>query len=197
MCAMSGDRVLSSVNVSMIANRVPRPFLHAHQRRPRFGMSDRRPSSPKRRLALIPTTAGYDFLPLAAARPFLAQAKKVVPWLPSTACRPLRGAGRSPPVCRQPSRPRWAARETERTRQWRPSAPSPRPATASPARFAPSRSMPRPSWLAWQKTARDTERDYLSVKLDDPSFPAPIYATLIEVEGQEGLQLIWSRPSRD
>lgn len=27
---------------------------------------------------------------------------------------------------------------------------------------------------AWQKTAKDTERDYLSVKLDDPSFPAPI-----------------------
>lgn len=50
---------------------------------------------------------------------------------------------------------------------------------------------------AWQKTARDTERDYLSVKLDDPSFPAPIYATLIEVDGQEGLQLIWSRPNRD
>ena len=50
---------------------------------------------------------------------------------------------------------------------------------------------------AWQKTAKDTERDYLSVKLDDPSFPAPIYATLIEVEGQEGLQLIWSRPNRD
>ncbi|UPK40316.1 DUF736 domain-containing protein [Bradyrhizobium sp. 186] len=24
---------------------------------------------------------------------------------------------------------------------------------------------------AWQKTAKDTERDYLSVKLDDPSFP--------------------------
>ena len=40
---------------------------------------------------------------------------------------------------------------------------------------------------AWQKTAKDTERDYLSVKLDDPSFPAPIYATLIEVEGEEGL----------
>ena len=50
---------------------------------------------------------------------------------------------------------------------------------------------------AWQKTARDTERDYLSVKLDDPSFPNPIYATLVEVEGQEGLQLIWSRPTRD
>ncbi|MFK4532029.1 uncharacterized protein (DUF736 family) [Bradyrhizobium ottawaense] len=50
---------------------------------------------------------------------------------------------------------------------------------------------------AWQKTAKDTERDYLSVKLDDPSFPAPIYATLTEVEGAEGLQLIWSRPNRD
>ncbi|WP_027062409.1 DUF736 domain-containing protein [Mesorhizobium loti] len=50
---------------------------------------------------------------------------------------------------------------------------------------------------AWQKTAKETERDYLSVKLDDPSFPAPIYATLIEVDGQEGLQLIWSRSTRD
>ena len=48
---------------------------------------------------------------------------------------------------------------------------------------------------AWQKTAKDTEREYLSVKLDDPSFPNPIYATLVEVEGQEGLQLIWSRPN--
>ena len=50
---------------------------------------------------------------------------------------------------------------------------------------------------AWKKTARETEREYLSVKLDDPSFPAPIYATLAEVEGEEGLQLIWSRPNRD
>ncbi|MDN5926522.1 MAG: DUF736 domain-containing protein [Hyphomicrobiales bacterium] len=50
---------------------------------------------------------------------------------------------------------------------------------------------------AWQKVSKETERDYLSVKLDDPSFPAPIYATLIEVEGEEGLQLIWSRPNRD
>ena len=40
-------------------------------------------------------------------------------------------------------------------------------------------------------------RDYLSVKLDDPSFPAPIYATLAELEGEDGLQLIWSRLNRD
>ena len=50
---------------------------------------------------------------------------------------------------------------------------------------------------AWQKHSDQSGRDYLSVKLDDPSFPAPIYATLIEVEGEEGLQLIWSRPNRD
>lgn len=50
---------------------------------------------------------------------------------------------------------------------------------------------------AWQKHSEQTDRDYLSVKLDDPSFPAPIYATLVEVEGEEGLQLIWSRPNRD
>ncbi len=50
---------------------------------------------------------------------------------------------------------------------------------------------------AWQKHSEQTERDYLSVKLDDPSFPAPIYATLSEVEGESGYQLIWSRPTRD
>ena len=49
---------------------------------------------------------------------------------------------------------------------------------------------------AWQKTSNEG-RGYLSVKLDDPSFPAPIYATLVEVEGEADLQLIWSRPSRD
>jgi uncharacterized protein (DUF736 family) len=49
---------------------------------------------------------------------------------------------------------------------------------------------------AWKKTSNEG-REYLSVKLDDPSFPAPIYATLIEVEGEEGLSLIWSRPNRD
>lgn len=50
---------------------------------------------------------------------------------------------------------------------------------------------------AWQKRSEQTDRDYLSVKLDDPSFPAPIYATLSEVEGEDGYQLIWSRSNRD
>ncbi len=43
---------------------------------------------------------------------------------------------------------------------------------------------------AWKKTSQ-ANRDYLSVKLDDPSFPAPIYASLIETD--DGFSLIWSR----
>ena len=48
---------------------------------------------------------------------------------------------------------------------------------------------------AWRKTSREN-RHYLSVKLDDPSFPAPIYASLVDVpEGEpgSGFSLIWSR----
>ena len=46
---------------------------------------------------------------------------------------------------------------------------------------------------AWKKTAKETGREYLSVKLDDPSFPTPIFASLVTVEGNENLALIWSR----
>ncbi len=52
--------------------------------------------------------------------------------------------------------------------------------------------------VAWRKTARETGREYLSVKLDDPAFPAPVHARLVEVEGEEdGFALIWSRRSGD
>ncbi|EMS96370.1 hypothetical protein H009_17948 [Agrobacterium tumefaciens str. Cherry 2E-2-2] len=44
---------------------------------------------------------------------------------------------------------------------------------------------------AWKKQS-DKGNAYLSVKLDDPSFPAPIYASLVETETEE-LALIWSR----
>ncbi len=43
---------------------------------------------------------------------------------------------------------------------------------------------------AWKKTSREN-REYLSVKLDDPSFPAPIYASLVDAD--DGYALIWSR----
>jgi len=50
---------------------------------------------------------------------------------------------------------------------------------------------------AWKKTARETDREYLSVKLDDPSFPAPIYASLVKGEGGDSFTLIWSRRNGD
>jgi uncharacterized protein (DUF736 family) len=49
---------------------------------------------------------------------------------------------------------------------------------------------------AWKKKSNEG-RQYLSVKLDDPSFPAPIFASLVEVEGEEGFSLIWSRRTGD
>ncbi|ETI63050.1 MULTISPECIES: DUF736 domain-containing protein [Sphingomonadales] len=45
---------------------------------------------------------------------------------------------------------------------------------------------------AWKKTSREG-RDYISVKLDDPSFPAPVYATLSETDTAGEYALIWSR----
>lgn len=48
---------------------------------------------------------------------------------------------------------------------------------------------------AWKKTAQNG-REYLSVRLDDPSFAAPIFANLIEAE-DASYQLIWSRRSAD
>jgi uncharacterized protein (DUF736 family) len=50
---------------------------------------------------------------------------------------------------------------------------------------------------AWRKTARETDREYLSVKLDDPSFPAPIYASLVKGESDDSYTLIWSRRNND
>ncbi|WP_395026132.1 DUF736 domain-containing protein [Comamonas odontotermitis] len=44
---------------------------------------------------------------------------------------------------------------------------------------------------AWKKISK-AERPYISVTLDDPSFPATVYARLIE--GEDGTHdLIWSR----
>ena len=46
---------------------------------------------------------------------------------------------------------------------------------------------------AWKKTS-ETGREYLSVKLDDPSLPAAIYASLVETEGNaKSFSLIWAR----
>ena len=48
---------------------------------------------------------------------------------------------------------------------------------------------------AWSKRSNEG-RDYLGLKLDDPSFTAPIFANLFADEEGEGFSLIWSRPNR-
>lgn len=48
---------------------------------------------------------------------------------------------------------------------------------------------------AWKKTSR-ADKPYLSVTLDDPSFPATIYARLVQGEG-DAHDLIWSRSKGD
>ena len=45
---------------------------------------------------------------------------------------------------------------------------------------------------AWAKTSKEG-RDYLSIKLDDPSFNAPIFASLFADEDGKAFNLIWSR----
>jgi|TARA_R110002126_G_scaffold264149_4_gene407135 uncharacterized protein (DUF736 family) len=45
---------------------------------------------------------------------------------------------------------------------------------------------------AWTKTSKE-DRAYLSVKLDDPSFTAPIFANLFADEDGKTFNLIWSR----
>ena len=45
---------------------------------------------------------------------------------------------------------------------------------------------------AWAKRSNEG-RDYLGLKLDDPSFTAPIFANLFDDPDGEGYTLIWSR----
>jgi uncharacterized protein (DUF736 family) len=46
---------------------------------------------------------------------------------------------------------------------------------------------------AW-KRVNDAGRDFLSVKLDDPAFPYPVYASLFADEDPDIFNLVWSRP---
>ncbi len=47
---------------------------------------------------------------------------------------------------------------------------------------------------AWSKRSNEG-RSYLGLKLDAPSFTAPIFANLFDDEDGEGYGLIWSRPN--
>jgi uncharacterized protein (DUF736 family) len=48
---------------------------------------------------------------------------------------------------------------------------------------------------AWrQQSAGENPRDYLSVKMDDPSLAAPVSAALFEASDGKDAQLVWRRP---
>ncbi len=46
----------------------------------------------------------------------------------------------------------------------------------------------------WDKTT-EQGTDYISLKLDDPSFSAPIYVSLFKAEGRNEFSLLWQRPN--
>jgi uncharacterized protein (DUF736 family) len=50
--------------------------------------------------------------------------------------------------------------------------------------------------VAWRKTSRGGDT-YFAVKLDDPSFPAPIWANLVESKQEVAVHnLLWDRPAK-
>lgn len=46
---------------------------------------------------------------------------------------------------------------------------------------------------AWTKEGKDSGKPYLSVKLDDPSFPAEIRASLFQTDTPDEWELVWTR----
>ncbi|HZQ02308.1 MAG TPA: DUF736 domain-containing protein [Reyranella sp.] len=50
---------------------------------------------------------------------------------------------------------------------------------------------------AWRKTKQGSEESYLRVKLDDPSFPQPIWGALLEATQDGVVRLLWQRDRRD
>jgi uncharacterized protein (DUF736 family) len=162
--------------------------------------------------------APIDFLPLPAAPSFLAkQQSRLAAILRCTAvASDAASIAFGLPIAIEAAMVR-ARNRVQGELSWRPSAPSRRPATtnssaivtlsvqAKNVRIVPesSRSAENaPSHrvfvgraeigAAWSKRSGEG-RDYLSVKLDDPSFNAPIYANLFDEEGGESYTLIWSR----
>ncbi len=47
----------------------------------------------------------------------------------------------------------------------------------------------------WKRTAKESGREYVSVKLEDPSFAAPIYCSLVVSDDPDTFNLIWNRPT--
>ena len=50
---------------------------------------------------------------------------------------------------------------------------------------------------AWRRTRKGSEETYLSVKLDDPALPQPIWGALLEASDDRPARLVWRRDRRD
>jgi uncharacterized protein (DUF736 family) len=50
---------------------------------------------------------------------------------------------------------------------------------------------------AWRRPRRSSDETYLSVRLDDPALPHPIFGALIEDSANGTARLIWRRDRKD
>lgn len=46
---------------------------------------------------------------------------------------------------------------------------------------------------AWRKTKQGSEQTYLRVRIDDPAWPQPIWAILLEATDDNVVRLVWRR----
>jgi uncharacterized protein (DUF736 family) len=45
----------------------------------------------------------------------------------------------------------------------------------------------------WSATAKASGREFVNLKIDDPSLHQPIYSRLVKNSGNEGYSLVWNR----
>jgi len=160
-------------------------------------------------------TAASNFHPLPAAPSFLAKQES-----PPLLSGPFGVRRRSPPANRSPSRPQWCGLgngkrrftmatigtfkktgSNEFTGEIVTLSVQAKNVRIVPDQRATGENAPSHRVLvgraeigaAWSKRSNEG-RDYLGLKLDDPSFNAPIYANLFDDE-EESFSLIWSRPN--
>jgi uncharacterized protein (DUF736 family) len=50
---------------------------------------------------------------------------------------------------------------------------------------------------AWRRTKQGTDQTYLRVRLDDPAWPQPIWAALLEGTDDAPARLVWRRDRKD
>jgi uncharacterized protein (DUF736 family) len=50
---------------------------------------------------------------------------------------------------------------------------------------------------AWRRPRRSSDETYLSIRLDDPALPHPIFGALIEDTANATARLIWRRDRKD